>query len=283
MADILPIRAWRYNKKLSATINTLTAPPLNVVKDEKKNALYQQPLNSIHLTAPRDGAASAIKLLQEWKRDEVLVQDDIPGIYVYYQYFKLPGSSTVLCRKGFVSHVRTYDWSDKVIIRHEHSIPGEVNDGIELLEKTELHSSPTYGLYADQNFQLERYMDEAITDPLYDVEDYQGVRNVLAVIHDATVIKKFMDLLSVKTVILADGHDKYENALTFKQRKRLLHPEETRGSGYNFHLMYLTNSEASEFETLPQESAYLHPKISSGLLFTSVTESEFVLPSFAPF
>ncbi len=44
--------------------------------------------------------------------------------------------------------------------------------------------------YTDHDFELEEYMDEAMKMPLSESEDYQGVREVLSVIHDAKIIKK---------------------------------------------------------------------------------------------
>src|SRR5690606_4492475 len=122
------------------------------------------------------------------------------------------------CRKGFICHVRTYDWSEGIILRHENTIPKAVNDRVELLEKTALHSSPTHGLYTDPTFELERYMDEAMTNVLLDTEDYQGVRDVLALIHDAAVIRRFMEVLAEKKIILADGHHRYESSLLHKKK-----------------------------------------------------------------
>jgi uncharacterized protein (DUF1015 family) len=170
---------------------------------------------------------------------------------VYYQYFKLAGSTKEYCRKGFISHIRTYDWNEHVILRHENTIPKSVNDRIELLEKTELHVSPTHGLYIDDSFALEKYMDEAITRPVYECEDYQGVRDVLGVIHDAHVIQKFIDFIKDKTIILADGHHRYEGSLLYKKRKAEQNPRQTGNEGYNFHLMYLTNSESGDLRILP--------------------------------
>lgn len=92
-----------------------------------------------------------------------------------------------------------------MILRHENTIPKSVNDRIELLQKTELNVSPTHGLYTDASFELEHYMDEAILNPLYEAEDYQGVRDVLAVIHDAPTIQKFIQVLSAKQVIWRMG------------------------------------------------------------------------------
>ena len=253
MAEIKYVRAWRYNNDLAKNINDLTSPLFDVVSDKQRRVLYQNPYSSIHLSVPQgnDPANLAKSLLQEWKSKEVLLQDPIPGIYVYYQYFKLAGSAKEHCRKGFICHIRATDWEENVILRHENTIPKAVNDRTELLEKTMLHASPTHGLYTDHEFQLEKYMDEAMLSPIYETEDYQGVRDVLAVIHDAKVIRYFMDLMKEKTIILADGHHRYESSLILKNKLKKLNPNHTGEEGYNFHLMYLTNTENDDLRILP--------------------------------
>ena len=253
MAEIKPIRAWRYNEYLSKRIDNLTSPLFDVVSKKQREALYQNPFNSIHLSVPLepDAADRAATLLSTWKKDGTLVQDHLPGIYVYCQYYKLAGSPTEFCRKGFVCHIRTYDWNENVILRHENTMPKSVNDRITLLEKTELHVSPTHGLFTDKQFQLEQYMDEAITNPIYETEDYQGVRDVLAVIQDAQIIQKFLDVIENKTIILADGHHRYEGSLVNKHNQQAANHHHTGNEGYNFHLMYLTNTEAGDLRILP--------------------------------
>jgi uncharacterized protein (DUF1015 family) len=253
MAEIKPIRAWRYNDELAKNLDNLTSPLFDVVSEKQRKALYSNEFNSIHLSVPQppDPALRASRLLEQWKAMSVIVQDKLPAIYVYYQYFKLSGSSKEHCRKGFVSHIRTYDWEENVILRHENTIPKAVNDRIELLAKTELHCSATHGLYTDASFELEIYMDEAIQSPVYETEDYKGVRDVLGVIHDAKVIQKFIHSLSTKTIILADGHHRYEGSLFYKHRRKDSNPKHTGKEGYNFHLMYLTNTEAGDLRILP--------------------------------
>jgi uncharacterized protein (DUF1015 family) len=253
MAEILPIRAWRYNPDLTPNIDELTSPLFDVVSDKQRKALYQNPYNSIHLSVPQppEAATRAAALLQQWKKDNVIIQDRLPGIYVHYQYFKLSGSPKTFCRKGFISHIRTYDWDENVILRHESTIPKAVNDRIDMLAKTELHVSPTHGLYTDPDFTLEKLMDEAITNPIYETEDYQGVRDVLAVIHDAKAIQQFIDLINPKTIILADGHHRYEASLVYKNKMLEANPSATGKEGFNFHLMYLTNTESDDLRILP--------------------------------
>lgn len=247
------MQAWRYNRELSRDIESLTSPLFDVVSDKQKQKLYKNPLNSIHINLPQAPFAAdrAGLLLEEWKRKGILIQDKLPAIYVYYQFFTLSGSKRELCRKGFVCNIRLYGWDEQVIQRHENTIPKSVNDRIEMLEKTEMNASPTHGLYTDETFSLEKYMDEAIQHPVLETEDYQGVRDVLAVIHDADVIAEFQRVIKAKRIILADGHHRYEGSLAHKHQQKRSNPSHTGQEAYNFHLMYLTNTEAGDLRILP--------------------------------
>ncbi|MBX2941976.1 MAG: DUF1015 domain-containing protein [Cyclobacteriaceae bacterium] len=253
MAEIRPIRAWRYNTTLAQSIDSLTSPLFDVVSAKQRKVLYQNRNNSIHISVPLGDHPfeEAAQRLTAWKQNGVIVQDRLPGIYVYYQYFKLAGSAKEFCRKGFIAHVRAYDWKENEIMRHENTMPKAVNDRAELLDKLQMHVSPTHGLYTDETHQLEVYMDEAINNPIYETEDYQGVRDVLAVIHDAKVIRQFMELIATKKIILADGHHRYEGSLTYRKQQTLANPNHTGNEGYNFHLMYFTNTEADDLRILP--------------------------------
>jgi uncharacterized protein (DUF1015 family) len=253
MAEILPIKAWRYHERLTENIEELTAPLFDVVSPKQREALYGIPFNSIHLSVPlgENSALKAQQMLEQWKQENVIMQDQIPGIYVYYQYFKFPGQEIESCRKGFIAHIRAYDWSDGVLLRHENTIAKAVNDRTELLRATQFQSSPTHGLYEDPHYFLEPFMDAAIADPIYELEDYQGVREVLAVIQDVPTIKKFIETLSDKKIILADGHHRYEGAIAYREEMENANPEHSGREGYNFHMMYFTNALTNNLRIMP--------------------------------
>ncbi|MGK7391563.1 MAG: DUF1015 domain-containing protein [Candidatus Cyclobacteriaceae bacterium M2_1C_046] len=253
MAEIKPFRAWRYNQTLSEDIESLTSPLFDVVSEKQRLKLRENPYNSIHISVPNGANPTddAAALLKEWKEKGIIKQDPVPGIYVYYQYFSLHGSDKELCRKGFICFIRTYDWDEEVILRHENTIPKAVNDRTELLEKTELNVSPTHGLYTDPTFELEKYMDESMKAPIYETEDYQGVRDVLSVIQDAKIIKRFLAILENRQVILADGHHRYEGSLAYCKSATKKNPNHTGNEGYNYHMMYFTNTETDDLRILP--------------------------------
>ena len=249
MAKIIPFKAWRYHQRFNEQIKDLTSPLFDVVSQKYRRILYQNPHNSIHLSVPAE--RDPVEVLQDWKREKVIVQDLEEGIYPYYQYFYLPNSQKKYCRKGFMVLIKAYGWNQNVVLRHESTIPAAVNDRIELLSKTQVNVSPTHGLYKDTDFELEKYMDKAIENPLYQTEDYQGVIDKMAVITDKKIIQKFINKIADKKIILADGHHRYEGSLAYRQQQKELNPNHTGEEGYNYHLMYLTNSCADDLRILP--------------------------------
>ncbi|WPR76854.1 DUF1015 domain-containing protein [Algoriphagus sp. NG3] len=252
MAEILPIKAWRYADAYTPIMEELTAPLFDVVSARQRKLLYEHPLNSIHLSVPQGDNASeqALNTLNSWKSNGVICQDMKPGIYVYYQYFRLPGEHDERCRKGFIAQIKAYDWTEDIILRHENTIVSAVNDRIDLLKTTQIQTSPTHGLYEDKDEQLVGYMDDAIRNPIYDLEDYQGVREVMAIIDDPQIVSHFIKVLSDKQVILADGHHRLEGAIAYrKAMEGTLHKEKWKG--YEYHLMYLTNTSGNHLKILP--------------------------------
>ena len=135
MAEIRPFRAWRYNKDLSKKIDELASPLFDVVSKQQREALYHNPYNSIHLSVPKD-ILSQKETAEAWKKAGIIEQDGIPGIYVYYQHFSLPGSRKNYVRKGFIAFIRTTDWNKTTsdILRHENTMPHSVNDRVDILE-----------------------------------------------------------------------------------------------------------------------------------------------------
>lgn len=281
MAEILPLKAWRYTEYLAPKIEELTSPLFDVVSPKQRQLLYENPLNSIHLSVPKgdNPPQSALKTLLEWKSEKVIQQDQKPGIYVYYQYYRLPGEHDQRCRKGFIAQIKAYDWNDEVILRHENTIVSAVNDRIDLLRETQIQASPTHGLYEDKEEQLEQYMDDAIANPLYELEDYQGVREVLAVINDPEIIKQFLMVLKDKQVILADGHHRIEGAIEYRKSMQGQLPD-AKWKGYDYHLMYLTNTSGNHLKILPTHRLYYGLELSQ-TDFLGKIEEWFLVKKFA--
>jgi uncharacterized protein (DUF1015 family) len=130
-------------------------------------------------------------------------------------------------------------------------MPGSVDEQIALLAATRLNASPTHGLYTDETFELEKFMDASMQRPICQAEDYLGTRDVLSGISDPEVIERFMKIMEHKQVILADGHHRYAGSLAYMNQQLSANPEHTGNENYNYHLMWLTNTEAEDLKILP--------------------------------
>jgi uncharacterized protein (DUF1015 family) len=249
MADIRPFRAWRFNNKIEP-IGSLISP-LHETRDVKLKALYNNPHNSIHLSAPlKENAGKNISgLINKWKKEAIIVQDPLPAIYIYYQYFKLNDSEKDHCQKGFICNVKLEE--PEQILKHEAVIPSSLNGTLEVLENSLMNVTPTHGLYSDSEHQLEKFMDESMSNPLYEVKDDQGVLNKISLIQDKKIILKFISILQSKPIILADGHHRLNASICFKEQQKQKVKHFNEKEGYNFHCMYLTNTEANEIKILP--------------------------------
>lgn len=288
MPDIRPFRAWRYASRLTPRIGELTSPLFDVVTDRQREALYREPLNSIHLSVPLpeaglDAPATAARTLARWRADGVLVQDPLPGIYAYYQTFQLPGATRPTVRRGFLALIRATDWADRAVLRHEDTIPAAVNDRTALLTATRCQTSATHGLYHDPAHRLEPLLDEAIMAPIYETEDYQGVRDTLAPIHDRQAIALFQRVLAESPVVLADGHHRYEGSLHYRHARAAANPHHTGEEDWNFHLMYLTNSAADDLRILPTHRVLRALPLANDAFLARLEEFFMVTPREEPY
>ena len=120
-----------------------------------------------------------------------------------------------------------------------------------MLAATRLNVSPTHGLYTDENFELEADMDQSMQQPVCQTESYQGTRDVLSVIREPRVIERFVSRMAQKQVILADGHHRYAGSLAYMKQQMAVNPAHTGQERYNYHLMWLTNTEAEDLKILP--------------------------------
>ncbi|MFY0686166.1 MAG: DUF1015 domain-containing protein [Cyclobacteriaceae bacterium] len=251
MAEIHPFKGWRYNPHRFDKIDELTSPLFDVVSQAQLERLYQHAYNSIHLAVPRENAQKLRSIISEWKNEKIIDQDQIPCIYVYYQHFTLPGSDHELVRKGFIANMRIYDWEENMLLRHEDTMPFSVQDRQAALEITQLHTSPTHGLYTDESHNIEKLLDVAIKSPIYETEDYQGVRDSFARISDPNIIQTIVSTIKDKQIILADGHHRYAGSLANMRKSKSNNDFHEGNEGYNFHLMYFTNTESEDLRVLP--------------------------------
>ncbi len=230
MAEIFPFRAVRYDAGRVALEDVLTQPYDKITAEMTERYSAASPYNFVSIEKgkilPSDSAENnvytgASTALEAWLAEGVMVEDAEPAIYAYSQDYKVAEASERLERRGFIALGRLADYEEGVVFRHEHTLTGPKADRLELLRHTRAQTGQLFMLYDDPARRIDALLEEtAKQQPLAEVRDEYDVRHRLWAIRDSAKIQRVRSAMADKKLIIADGHHRYETALTYRNERR---------------------------------------------------------------
>ncbi len=261
MAKIAPFRGLRYNLKQIGDPAKVMAPPYDVISPELQEELYRRhPANIVRLILGRTSAADSdtdnrytrsAADFAKWQQEQILVRDAEPSIYLYDQEYPLEEGEVVV-RNGMIALTRLEDFSSGVVKPHEQTLSGPKTDRFNLTKACGANFSPIFSLYSDPCCVLESVTKKLKEcPPDLEVADDEGVRHRLWQVTDPMVIEKAHDLLDNKPLFIADGHHRYETALSYRNFMREKHPGYSGKELFNYVLMYFANMEDRGMQIFP--------------------------------
>ena len=226
MAEVHPFRAWRYDLSQVGDLSEVTAPPYDVISDRQRDELYKKhPCNVIRLIlnrpepgdeSPEEVYRRAAKFLHHWQADGVLKQDREESVYVYHQEFEWEGQR--FCRRGFLARLRLEEFGKGQVFPHEETMPGPKKDRLALMKACRMNLSPIFGLYPDPAQDVQETLEKAVIGrTALEARDELGVVHCMWPVSDHEVIGRVRELMREKPIFIADGHHRYETALTYRE------------------------------------------------------------------
>jgi len=251
LADVKPFRGVRYNTRSAGDLSTLLCPPFDVISEAERERLYaDSPFNVIRLewgrdepgdTPGNDWYARAAALQSEWLASGVLQEADSPSMYVIEETFSFADNDYV--RQGLISAVRLVDFDSGVVLPHEFTRPGPKVDRLELMRSAKANYSPLMVLYRDPDSAVAMVMKRAMAGESVADAAPDGLPSMrLWRISDSSDIESITSALADTQLYMADGHHRYETALTYLEEvraERTVGPDEA----VNFRLMTLISVE----------------------------------------
>jgi uncharacterized protein (DUF1015 family) len=257
------------------------APPYDVIDPDYQQALHaRHPNNVIRLELgvdqPTDGPSQnrytrARAWLLEWLKSGVLTRDKTPAMYVYtIEYRSSIGEtgSESKTLKGFLSTVELEEFGTGRIFPHENTRSAAKADRLELLQTCRANFSPIFSLFSDSDGRVSALLETSLNTetPRLDFRDDAGFRQRLWAISDRTVLREIAAAMRSKSLFIADGHHRYETALTYRRLRR----EEARPSQtlqdtlhpYDSVLMLFSSLEDSGLTVLPTHRVLTTPLLS---------------------
>ena len=247
MAIVNGFKAIRYNPEIINDFAKVLAPPYDVInKDEQEELFEKDPHNVIRLILPKGEGNSkyelAAKTFRDWFVEDILMQDEDEAIYPYYQEFEEKGRR--LTRKGFIARVKLEDFSTKIILPHERTFPKHKADRMKLMTACKANMSPVFSVYSDPDGTVEKAIDLTITDkPIFEVEGNEGVVNKMWQISDPTLLKLVKETMADTSLLIADGHHRFETALEYRNNRRADAGVGTGEEPYEYVMMFLARGE----------------------------------------
>ncbi|HMJ52196.1 MAG TPA: DUF1015 domain-containing protein [Polyangiaceae bacterium] len=245
MADIAPLRPLRYK---APDLAPLVAPPYDVISPaERAELMARSPHNVVRLILP-DGEGDAkyghaATLLGGWRNEGVLTRDETPSFYRYQQTFTPPGGGAQRTRRGFLALVRLVPFSDRVVLPHERTLSGPKEDRLKLFRATRANLSPGFMLYRDPDRVLDAPLESGTKLTAFVTAD--GIEHRLSKVAGAEAIRTITEHIAKSSLLIADGHHRYETALHYAREVDAARAEKPYGprAEHRYFMSFLCNGD----------------------------------------
>jgi uncharacterized protein (DUF1015 family) len=235
MAEIEPLRALHYDLEKTGGLQSVVAPPYDVIDREQRAALQaRSPYNVVRIDLPEaeaeaDPYALAAELLSAWQAEGAVVRDERQAIWPLEQDYIGPDGRG-RTRRGFIARVRVEDYGAGRIRPHERTHPGPKEDRLRLTRATRANLSPIFSLFSDPSGAAWTALEAATEQsPWGQATDEDETANRLWRVADPAAIEAVKQALAGTELLIADGHHRYETARVYA--------EEVGGEGPHRYVM----------------------------------------------
>ncbi len=252
MASIQAFKALRYNTEKCGQLKDVLAPPYDIITPERQEKLYaQSEYNIVRLTygqtMPTDSDTDnrytrAKAQFDAWLKDGIMQTDSEECLYFYEQEFDLKHHHYI--HRGFITLLKLEAFDNKVVLPHELTTQTPTADRLKLLEAIQAFFNPVYCLFPDEEKVIHAHTKSICnTAPDIDFVHENGKRQRIWCVNDKAVIDAVTKELADKQVFIADGHHRYEAALSHRDACRAQNLHHTGEESYNYTLAYLSSVE----------------------------------------
>ncbi|MBP7734890.1 MAG: DUF1015 domain-containing protein [Spirochaetes bacterium] len=237
MATITEFKGLRPKKEFVAKVSAL---PYDVVSsDEARILAGDNKLSFYHVSKPEIDFSKGADLrndkifihgrdyLKKMVNDGIYVQDETPYLYLYTQI--MDGRE----QTGLIACVSIDDYNNKIIKKHELT---REDKEIERTRHTDIINANTgqVFLFYRDNENKQSLMKKAMEiEPEYDYVSGDGVRQIIRVIRDSSVIEKFKAAFRDDVLYIADGHHRAASAVRVGLQRRNNNPGYTGVEEFN--------------------------------------------------
>jgi len=269
--QLKPFRALRYDPGTVGPLDAVVSPPHDVITPERREALITaSPYNAVRLLNP-DSPEDAAALLQAWQADGVLVREAEPAVWVLEETFPgLDGGTRT--RLGIVARVELSPYSAGQVLPHERTFERQKDARLELFRATRTKLSPVFLVHdgppptiPSGGLEMEATLD-GVTSRLWRVTGEDAIEAMLAAVRGR--------------LLIADGHHRYETAVTYRDERRAA-GKVSQDESYEYMMMTFVAMESDGLVILPTHRVLSELPAFQPALFFEQLKAQFELQEVA--
>jgi uncharacterized protein (DUF1015 family) len=239
---VAPFKGLLYDPTRVGGLADVTSPPYDVVLPHDRDRLHESsPYNiaRVDLGADvpgEDKYTEAARVLGRWREDRVLIPAGGTFVYPYEMRFAYLGTDRTV--RGVILEVALEPWG-RGVLPHERTMAAPVEDRLRLLRATRADLSPIYAVAGGPGPPQTALLDRAAARPPdRELVDEEGTAHRLWI---EPITEDLADWYRGQTLLVADGHHRYQTALAHQQELRA-----SRGPGPWDAVMMLVVDAATE-------------------------------------
>jgi uncharacterized protein (DUF1015 family) len=288
LVDIRPFKAIRYTQK-AGDLEKLISQPYDKIDKEMQKEYYQKsPYNYCRIILPieENKYEAAKQRIEQWLKGGILSKENEAVVFVSRQEFALDGKKYE--RTGLIAALRLYDYSENMVFPHEFTYKSPKADRLNMLRAVQKDLEPVFLIYSDvERKTLNFLLEVAKTKPIIQVTDPLQVKHTIWKVTDKQKIDQLQADLSSKTMVITDGHHRYESALAYRDEMRKK-GNWTEDSAFNFQMSYMVLVQEEGLVVLPTHRLLKEVKLTDKVLegfkrFFDVTEIKPAVETFEQF
>lgn len=250
MAEIKEFCALRFTPK-AGNIKNLVCPPYDILSAAERNKFLETDENNIiRLESPEQteqGYAEAKLELERRIKENIMAKDSVPALYIYEESFSVNGKNYSF--RGVSAYVKLCEFSEGIILPHEHTLSKAKTDRLNLLKATGCSFSQIYSLYSDTDGKIPQLINELSAGaPNTEFTDFENVTHRMWIAEKSEKTAELCRLFKDKKLYIADGHHRYETALNYK---KLLNLQGEKSDNADYIMMFLVDMQNDGLVVFP--------------------------------
>jgi len=240
-----------YNQQLIKDLSTVICSPYDIITPPLQQELYHRSqYNFVRLENSRELPQDTVTdnkytrsaaTLKQWLKQGVLKVNELPAIYLHDHYFTYQGKEYK--RRGIITRVRLEEWDKRIVRPHEGTLAEPKHDRVNLLRELQANTSPILALFEDQGQQVSSLLatQEPKNKPLISLSSLNGEGHNIWAITQPEAVNQICNSLAEQPLYIADGHHRYESALTYQREKGACSSLASENEAFNFVMMTLVD------------------------------------------